>query len=125
MRTRPLSFSLAVALIALMGCGGGGSGDVGIVTPTPATPAAPTATTSVAMQSIAFNPPDILVSPGATVTWTNNDGILHNVTFQSTTIAGTGSFATGARSVIMPTVAGKYGYSCTLHPGMNGSVTVQ
>lgn len=123
MRTRLLSFGLAVVIV---GCGGGGGGYGGGTTPTtPTTPVAPTATTSVAMQNTAFNPQDIVVSPGATVTWTNNDGIKHNVTFASTSITGTGDFATGSKSVVMPTALGTYNYSCTIHGGMTGTVKVQ
>jgi plastocyanin len=77
------------------------------------------------MQSTAFNPPNIVVSPGATVTWTNNDGINHNVTFAGAGIAASGNFASGSRSIVMPTAAGTYGYTCTLHGGMNGTVKVQ
>lgn len=120
MRTRLLLFSLAVAM---MGCGGGGGGDSTPTTPT--TPAQPIATTSVTMQNFAFSPAAIVVSPGATVTWTNNDNTNHNVTFSSTSIASTTEFASGSKSVVMPTAAGTYAYTCTLHGGMNGSVKVQ
>jgi plastocyanin len=121
MRTPLLSFSLAVVVV---GCGGGGGGYGGSVTTptTPTTPAAPTATTSVAMQNTAFNPQDIVVSPGATVTWTNNDGINHNVTFAN---ASTGDFSSGSQSLVMPTATGTYNYSCTIHRGMTGTVKVQ
>lgn len=120
MRTRLLSFGLAVAI---MGCGGGGGGDSTPTTPTPPTP--PVATTSVTMQNLAFTPPAIVVSPGATVTWTNNDNTNHNVTFSSTSIASTTEFASGSKAVVMPTAAGTYSYTCTLHGGMNGTVKVQ
>jgi plastocyanin len=47
------------------------------------------------------------------------------VTFSSTSIASTTEFASGSKSVVMPTAAGTYAYTCTLHGGMNGSVKVQ
>jgi plastocyanin len=121
MRTRLLSFSLAVAIA---GCGGGGGGG-GSTPTTPTTPATPVATTSVSMKNTAFSPADIVVSPGATVTWTNDDGFAHNATFSNTAIASTPSFATGSQSVVMPTAAGTYSYTCTIHGGMNGTVKVQ
>jgi plastocyanin len=126
MRTRLFSFTLAAAII---GCGGGGGGDSTPTTPTnpgtPGTPGQPTATTSVEMKGFAFNPPAIVVSPGATVTWTNSDNTNHNVTFSNTAIASTTEFASGSKSIVMPTAAGTYAYTCTLHGGMNGTVKVQ
>jgi plastocyanin len=120
--TRLVSFALAVAIL---GCGGGG-GDTTPTTPTPpVTPGGPTATTAVTMQSNTFNPAAIQVSPGATVTWTNSDGYAHNVTFSDATITGSGNFSTGTRSIVMPAAAATYNYSCTIHPGMTGTVKVQ
>lgn len=119
MRMRP-SFVLLIATLA--GCGGGGGGS----TPTtPPPPSNPVATTSVSMQNNTFNPPDIVVSPGAVVTFTNNDGINHNVTFSNSSIQSTATFNSGARTVTMPTATGTYGYTCTIHAGMNGTVKVQ
>lgn len=87
---------------------------------------APVATTLVTMQNIAFNPPDIRVAPGASVSWSNNDGgTNHNATFSFGTIGTTGDFGSGSRTLTMPTAPGTYSYRCTLHPGMNGSVQVQ
>jgi plastocyanin len=120
MRTRLLSFGLAVSI---MGCGGGGGG--GSTPTTPTTPATPVATTSVSMKNTAFSPADIVVPSGATVTWTNDDNTSHNATFSSTAITSTETFATGSRSVVMPTTAGTYSYTCTIHGGMNGTVKVQ
>ena len=83
------------------------------------------ATTSVSMKNTAFNPADIVVSPGATVTWTNEDGFSHNATFSSTAITSTPSFASGSQAVVMPATPGTYSYTCTIHGGMNGTVKVQ
>ncbi|MGH8976107.1 MAG: cupredoxin domain-containing protein, partial [Acidimicrobiia bacterium] len=35
---------------------------------------------SVSMADIRFNPPDVRITPGGTVTWTNNDSRVHDVT---------------------------------------------
>jgi plastocyanin len=118
--------SLAALLVA--GCGGG---------PTETVPdgggggnnnpggGGPVLTTSVTLQNSAFVPPAIRVSPAATVTWTNADGILHNVTFTSNAVPSIGNWTSGSRTSTMPTAAGTYEYHCTLHGGMNGSVQVQ
>ena len=122
---------LTVALVAAaLACGGGGSGD----TPTnpgnpgnPGTPGtpAPIVTTSVSLQNTAFNPADIQVSPGATVTFTNLDGINHTVTFDNASISSIDQYTTGERTVTMPTTPGTYTYHCQLHGAMKGSVLVK
>jgi plastocyanin len=85
----------------------------------------PVVTTSVSLRNLAFSPRSIQVSPGATVDFTNNDGIAHNITFSSATIHGATDFQTGSRSVVMPTAPGSYAYHCTIHPGMAGTILVQ
>ena len=85
----------------------------------------PTTTTSVTMSSKLFQPAAILVSKGATVTWTNQDNFPHNVTFSNASIVSIANFSTGSKTAVMPTIAGTYSYQCTIHPGMNGTVTVQ
>jgi plastocyanin len=85
----------------------------------------PVVTTSVSLHNLAFSPRSIQVSPGATVDFTNNDGISHNITFSSATIHGATDFQTGSRSVVMPTAPGSYAYHCTIHPGMAGTILVQ
>jgi plastocyanin len=119
-----MRIGLTLALVALTACSGGGSSSDG--TPTiPSTPAAPVATTSVNMQGNVFDPTHILVAPGATVTFTNSDGISHNVIFAGQAVAPISDWTTGNRTAVMPTAPGTYSYTCTLHAGMSGSVKVQ
>jgi plastocyanin len=118
MRTR----LLPVVLIALAGCGGGGSSNT---TTGPGPGPVPQVTTDVAMQNTSFTPPDIQVSPGATVTFTNRDGFNHNVTFSSNAVTSIGDYANGARTTTMPATPGTYAYHCTIHAGMGGTVKVQ
>lgn len=96
------------------GSGGGGGGGGG-----------PVATTSVNLRGSAFIPPSIRVSPGAVVTWTNSDGIAHNVTFAETSVTDVPDWTSGTRTATMPATVGTYQYSCTNHSGMAGSVQVQ
>ena len=121
-----IRFRLVLALVTVAACGGGGSSDSNPTTPTtPTTPATPIATTSVTLQNNLFDPAAIVVSPSAVVTFTNSDGIAHNVSFANTNIASVPNWTSGARTVNMPATAGTYGYTCTIHPGMNGTVKVQ
>jgi plastocyanin len=118
---------LLAGVLTLAACGGGGAGGggtqgTGIVDPPPG---GPVLTTSVTMTGSAFAPPAIQVSPGATLTFTNNDGINHNVQFLSGSVTAIGDFSSGSRTTVAPAAAGTYNYHCTIHAGMNGSVTVQ
>ena len=121
-----MRFALVLALAATA-CGGGGSdGSGGGPTGpgTPSTPANPVATTSVALQNSSFSPANIVVSPGATITFDNTDNIDHNVSFGQG-ITSIGAWRSGTRTAVMPTATGTYQYTCTLHAGMSGSVKVQ
>jgi plastocyanin len=81
-------------------------------------------TTEVIMLNYRFLPQDIRVSEGYTVTWTNDDRVAHTV------VADAGEFDSGE---VQPgetfnytfEETGVFNYSCTIHPGMIGSVTVQ
>lgn len=78
----------------------------------------------------AFSPVYAMAHPGDTVRWTftgGSDGQGHNVRF---TPAGAGAPAdinvlkTGTATRVFST-RGTFNYVCDVHPGMNGSVTVQ
>lgn len=76
----------------------------------------------VAMANIAFAPTTSSVSSGGTVTWTNGDQVDHTVTFDSGPDCG--HVAAGQSMTVTFTAAGTYGYHCTIHPQMKGTVTV-
>ena len=93
------------------------------------------ATTSVSMgpgsstlTTDAFSPNPIQVSVGSTVTWTNNDSVIHTVN------SGTSPTLSGLFSspIMNPqdtfeytfTQAGEVPYFCMLHPNMVGTVSV-
>jgi plastocyanin len=89
---------------------------------TSATPAAPT-NVEVRIMNFAFDPSEITVTQGSTVTWTNEDSMAHTVTsdggnFESPSIARGQSFSHTFNS------AGTFSYQCSLHPSMTGKVTV-
>ena len=62
--------------LAVTGCGGDSGLSVGV-----SGGGGPVATTSVNVVDFSFDPPDILVSAGARVTWTWNGSTPHTVTF--------------------------------------------
>jgi plastocyanin len=92
-----------------------------------ATAAAPPTTGAVSLQNISFNPSNAVVQSGGTVTWTWNDNPTpHNVTFTSGPAPrplDAPTQATGTYQATFTTV-GTYGYHCTIHSGMSGTVTV-
>ena len=115
---------LVIALVVAAACGGGGS-DTPVNPFIPSTPSTPVATTSVSLQNDTFSPENIVVAPSAVVTFTNNDRLAHNVIFANQDITSIGNWTSGDRTATMPTTAGTYSYTCTIHPGMNGTVKVQ
>ncbi len=77
----------------------------------------------MAIRSFAFGPQAITVRAGTKVTWVNEDVEPHTVvgdgrTFQSEALD------TGDGFPVTFDKAGTYGYFCSLHPHMTGSVTV-
>jgi plastocyanin len=90
------------------------------------TVAAPGAAATVqATTSLQFDPAQVDITAGGTVTWQFST-ITHNVTFTSNgagTPANVGD-ATSTSAARTFTTAGTFAYHCTLHAGMNGTVVV-
>ena len=87
------------------------------------------------MGATVFTPNTRTVSAGTTVTWQNDSGVTHNVTWDDATgrtAAGAGDgtgnigdFSSGTHTRVF-TTPGTYGFHCTIHaPGMTGTLTVQ
>jgi plastocyanin len=88
--------------------------------------AGPVATDTVDLpQSYLFDPADISVAAGSTVTWKNSDQFTHSVrlTGSGQTI---GMMKPGESVSFTFAKAGVYAYDCSLHPqNMTGTVTVR
>ncbi|MDQ3839482.1 MAG: plastocyanin/azurin family copper-binding protein [Thermoproteota archaeon] len=88
---------------------------------------------SAATGGAGYEPPEVTVSPGASVIWDNQDNALHTATSGNPeTATPDGKFDTGivganqpSKPVTMPTQPGEYTYFCTLHPFLVGTVIVQ
>ena len=76
------------------------------------------------MQNIQFNPSSVTVKVGQKVTWVNEDTVDHNVTSSSGASIKASNFGHGQSFSFTPTKAGTIKYSCTIHPGMNGTLIV-
>jgi plastocyanin len=82
------------------------------------------ATHTVTIADFAFSPPMLTITAGDTVTWTNEDPVVHTAT--STTGAfDSGDLAQGASFSFTFTTPGTYAYVCTPHPEMTGQIVVQ
>jgi plastocyanin len=86
---------------------------------------------SAATSGAGYEPPEVTVSPGATVIWNNKDNALHTATSGDSPTPD-GKFDSGivganqqSKPVTMPTESGEYKYFCTLHPFLQGTVIVQ
>ncbi|MEX2180521.1 MAG: hypothetical protein WD771_00625 [Gemmatimonadaceae bacterium] len=96
----------------------------------PTGPSAPAgATASVTAQAgggvygeggFSFSPSGVAVIAGGTVTWSNGTGVDHNVTFSGVSNA----LANGGQYVRSFPNIGTFGYNCTIHSEMTGSVQV-
>ncbi len=82
------------------------------------------ATHAVTIADFAFSPATLTITAGDTVTWTNNDQVVHTAT--STTGAfDSGDLDQGESFSFTFTNPGTYDYLCTPHPTMTGQIVVQ
>ena len=75
------------------------------------------------IENFTFNPPELTVKPGTTVTWINADDIPHSVVeekakFRSHVLDSDERFSTTFAD------AGELSYFCGLHPHMRGKIIV-
>lgn len=115
------SASVLLSVVVLAGCGDEATNPGGNNPPP-----GPVQTTSVDVIDNAFDPDDIQVAAGATVTWTWTGSNPHTVTFDDASIGNSatktdGSFQKGFDS------AGTFTYFCQVHGRavMSGEVVVQ
>ncbi len=80
-------------------------------------------TTNVMIDNFTFEPAQLTVKVGSTVTWKNRDDIPHTVVsagkFRSKTMDTDDSYS------FTFTAAGDYKYFCSLHPHMTGTIKVE
>ena len=86
--------------------------------------APPPATAAVQIDNFTFKAPVVTVKRGTTVTWTNRDDIPHTV------VSKNGVFKskvldTGDTFSVTFAKPGQFGYYCSLHPHMTGTIVVK
>ena len=137
-RTRLLTASLVGGALLVAACGGGTKAtskpEIGTSIP------AARAGTSVVIDTFMFSPKTLRLKVGDTVTWTNDDNILHTVT------SGTREYESGDSGHVITThkdgtfdmqldgrgatgtytfaKAGTFHYFCDRHPGMEADIEI-
>jgi plastocyanin len=131
-----LALLIACLALTIAACGdddddeGGGGSSATTTTEQTDTGKAPSGgggAAEVDIPDISFAPDSLTVKPGTTVTWTNSDDIPHTVTKDGGPGADfdSGNLAPGDTFEQTFDAEGKIDYVCQIHPGQEGSVTVE
>lgn len=78
----------------------------------------------IKIDNFVYNPQQVTVKAGTTVTWTNHDDIPHTVT-SSAGVFRSKALDTDDKFSFTFTTPGAYKYFCALHPHMTGSIVVE
>ena len=79
---------------------------------------------AVAIDNFTFSPQRLTIKAGTTVTWTNNDDIPHAIA-ATNRLFKSKALDTGDTYAFTFTTRGTYGYFCSLHPHMTGTIMVE
>jgi plastocyanin len=104
------------------GGGGGGGASIGVAGATLGTPVVKVIATS----ALQFSPKSATAKVGQVVQWmVAQDSVPHNVTWDADqTLNSPQTVGPGETWQVKFTVAGAYTYHCTIHPGMDGQITI-
>lgn len=80
-------------------------------------------TQQIAIRDFAFQPADLTVAAGTTLTWTNHDGAPHTVTFRNG-MADSGTLSSGQSFSYTFATPGSFAYYCRIHTNMVAEVKV-
>lgn len=78
----------------------------------------------VSIQGSSYSPSSLTIAVGDTVLWTNRDGVNHTVTSNTGTELDSPMLSNGETYQHIFNTNGTFGYHCTVHPGMTGTVSV-
>jgi len=79
---------------------------------------------TIRIKKSAFDPENITVNVGSTVRWVNQDAVPHRIQFSDPSLSPVllASSQSGSQRFDQP---GQYDYICSIHPDMQGTVTVE
>jgi plastocyanin len=116
-----LALVLASAALALAACGddddGGGGGEA-------ASGECPSGAVTIRMVDIKFDPESATADAGQEICWVNDDTIDHNAVAESGADFESDLFGQGQTFTATVEEPGSVRYVCTIHPGMEGTITV-
>ena len=78
----------------------------------------------VTIENFAFDPADLTVSVGDTITWSNKDSAAHTATADGGSF-DTGTIAAGSSKSVTFSTAGTFAYHCKIHASMTARVVVE
>lgn len=78
----------------------------------------------VNMSGSKFDPAEVTVDVGTTVTWSNNDSVTHTVTASGGAFSS-GDLKPGQNFGYTFNEPGTFDYACTIHPTMTGTIVVK
>jgi plastocyanin len=78
----------------------------------------------VVIKGFSFDPMEIEVASGTTVTWTNEDAAPHTIKHNGDLFPESDELAQGETFSFTYDTPGEYPYICGIHPYMKGTVTV-
>jgi plastocyanin len=123
---------IACLALTIAACGGdddgdGGGGSAAPTAPTDTTAPAQGGAVTVDIPEITFDPADVTVKVGDTVTWTNSDDIQHTVTKVGGPGAqfDSGNLDPGDEFEQTFDKKGLIKYVCTIHANQEGTITVE
>jgi len=82
---------------------------------------------AINIKNMMFTPSQISIQKGGTVTWTNNDNIVHTVVDDLRNIGGpsSGDIQPGGTYSFTFNKTGSFQYHCSIHPSMRGTIVVK
>jgi plastocyanin len=78
---------------------------------------------AVTIQGMKFNPADLTIKAGDTVTFTNMDGAPHTASADNGSF-DTGKLNTNKSAALTFGAKGEFAYHCNIHPGMKAAIHV-
>ena len=122
-RLARIAGAATASVLLLAACGGGGTSEEpgGTAQETEATGGG-SEQAQVSIVDNAFEPAEVEVATGSTVTWENTGDSAHTVTFEDG--EDSGNLESGATYDRTFDAAGDFPYVCSIHPEMSGTVTV-
>ena len=80
---------------------------------------------AVTIDNFTFNPQNLTVKAGTTVTWTNRDDIPHGIASANNAFKKSKALDTDDSFSFTFTTPGTYQYFCYIHPNMTGKIVVE